>query len=103
MLPQLPEERLGLSVLRKTRATISNLASRYRVNTVPQCGRPRGFESGGCARGECEAAEGGVLSFRCFIVRGRVLFSLGGKPSSRNSESFTDSEVYCRRGDRGAT
>jgi hypothetical protein len=57
MLPQLLEERLGLSVLRKARATISNLTSRYRAAEAPvdHCGVP------GSADNELSCEERAIL------------------------------------------
>jgi hypothetical protein len=39
-------------------------------------------------RGECEAAEGGVLSFRRFIVRGDVSYFLWGEAQFENFRKF---------------
>ncbi len=64
-----------------------------------RCG-PQGAGGWGSKSGECEAAEGSVLSFSAFIVRGDVaclVFFFGGETSSRTSDSesseSTGSEV----------
>jgi hypothetical protein len=63
-------------------------------------------------RGECEAAEGGVLSFRCSIVRGDVSHFLWGGSTVREVPKVSRIRRFPvggtlgtrrRGGDRGAT
>ena len=72
--------------------------ARGSVSSGHSCG-PKGGEGGvrkRRKRGECEAAEGNVLSFDVLSAEATCLVFFGGKPSSRSSESFTDSEVSSR-------